>query len=410
VTKKSLLTVLALLGLITLALTAQISGRLTGSVVDPSGAVVPGAKVEVLLPGGGRAILSAETTSDGLFSLTGVPAGTYDVVIEAQGFRKRTERGIVLTPGKDTVLNAVRLEVGAVAEVVEVTSQAAGVQTSNAEVSLNFTRTQLQGLPVLNRSPQAFVTTQAGVNMSRETPTINGQRTTFTNVTLDGINIQDNFIRTNAVTFSPFVLLADQVAEFTIHTSNASSAQGGGASQVIFVTPSGTNQYHGSVFWQNRNNAFAANTWFNNQARVSQPFLNQNQAGGSLGGPIFKDKLLFYVNYEAFRSRQQTGANRAILTSEARQGIFTYRDTGGAVRKVNVLQAAGVTADPATQAIIGKVRGAAAEHGRLPVQHSQQPAAGPYYRQGGLQPLHQAHFFRDLLLDHRHHRPARRLQ
>ncbi|HKX31182.1 MAG TPA: hypothetical protein VJ302_26065, partial [Blastocatellia bacterium] len=131
----------------------------------------------------------------------------------------------------------------------------------------------------------------------------------------------------------------------------------GGASQVAFVTPSGTNTYHGSVYWQNRNNAFAANTWFNNQSHVERPFLNSNWIGGSLGGPVIKDKLLFYGNFEALRQRQQQAANRTILTGTARQGIFTYRDRAGAVQRVNLLQAAGVALDPAAQAILQRVPG-----------------------------------------------------
>jgi len=335
---------------------AQVTGRISGSVVDQSEAVIPNAKIELILPGGARALFNGATSSEGLFNLAGVPAGAYELVITAQGYKKRVIKELVIRPGQDLALPVIQLEVGQVSETVQVT-ETQTVQTANAEVSLSITKNQIRELPVLGRSPQAFVTTQAGVGSGRGDPVINGQRTTFTNVTLDGINIQDNFIRTNAVNFSPNVLLLDQVAEVTISTSNTSSIAGGGASQVTFVTPSGTNAYHGSVYWQNRNNAVAANTWFNNRDGNERPFLNANWIGGTVGGPVIKDKLLFYFNYEAFRSRQQTSANRAILTSEARQGIFTYKDSTGAVRKVNVLQAAGVTADPAAQAIIAKVPG-----------------------------------------------------
>ncbi len=338
------------------AVFAQITGRISGSVTDQTGAVTPGATVEVMLSGGERAVFNATTTSEGLFSLAGVPAGAYNLVITAQGYKKRVMKDIVIRPGQELALPAIQLEVGQISETVQV-SETQSVQTANAEVSLSVTKNQIRELPVLGRSPQAFITTQAGVSTGRGDTVINGQRTTFTNVTLDGINIQDNFIRTNAVNFSPNVLLLDQVAEVTISTSNTSSIAGGGASQVTFVTPSGTNEFHGSGYWQNRNNAVAANTWFNNRDGIERPFLNANWIGGSIGGPVIKDKLLFYFNYEAFRSRQQTAANRAILTADARQGLFTYQDGTGAVRKVNVLQAAGVAADPATQAIIAKVPG-----------------------------------------------------
>src|SRR5215467_1824556 len=338
---------------------AQVTGRISGSVVDQSGAVIPNAKIELMLPGGARALLNTVSTNDGLFSLTGVLPGSYELAITAQGYKKRVMQEVAVRPGQELSLQAIQLEVGQVSETVQVTETQA-VQTANAEVSLSITRQQLKELPVLNRSPLGFVTTQAGVTVSggANASVINGQRTTFTNITLDGINIQDNFIRTNAVDFSPNVLLLDQVAEFTVSTSNTNASAGGGASQVAFVTPSGTNTYHGSGYWQNRNNAFAANTWFNNRDGVAKPFLNANWIGATFGGPVIKDKLLFYANYEVFRQRQQTSANRAILTDTARQGIFIYKDANGVVQRVNLLQTAGVSADPATQAILQKVPGA----------------------------------------------------
>src|SRR5215470_14902711 len=342
---------------------AQVTGRIIGSVVDQSGAVVPNARIELILPGGARAILNAVTTNEGLFSLTGVLPGSYQLTVTAQGYKKRVVQELAVRPGQELALPTIQLEIGQVTETVQVIETQAA-QTTNAEVSLSITRKQLKELPVLNRSPLSFVTTQAGVTVSggSNASVINGQRTTFTNITLDGINIQDNFIRTNAVDLSPNLLLLDQVAEFTVSTSNANASAGGGASQVSFVTPSGTNTYHGSGYWQNRNNAVAANTWFNNRDGVAKPFLNANWVGATFGGPAIKDRLLFYANYEVYRLRQQTQANRAILTDTARQGIFTYTDArhgqNNAVRQVNVLQAMGVSTQQGTQAIQQKVPGA----------------------------------------------------
>ncbi len=251
-----------------------------------------------------------------------------------------------MAAGAETSMPAIKLEVGSATEVVEVKENAETIQTTNAEIATSVGKQQVKDLPILSRSPQGFVDTQAGVNMSRGGDSvINGQRTTFTNVTLDGINIQDNYIRTNAVDFSPNLLLVDQVSEFTISTSNTNPAAGGGASQVMFVTPSGTNSLHGGGFSSNRNSALAANTWFNNQAGVKKPFLNQNQTGGNLGGPIKKDKLFFYANYELFLLKQQSAQQRTILTADADQGIFTYLNNG-APQKVNILTATGQKIDP----------------------------------------------------------------
>src|SRR5690242_6526571 len=169
-------------------LTAQVTSRLSGTVVDQTGAAVPAATVDVLLPDGAKPILTTTTTTEGIFAFAGIPAGTYDVAIMAAGFRKSTQRNVVLTAAAETSLPAVRLEVGSTTDTVEVKENALAVQTANAEVSLNISRVQIQDLPVLNRSPQGFVATQAGAQMGRGGVTIiNGQRTTFTNVTLDGI-------------------------------------------------------------------------------------------------------------------------------------------------------------------------------------------------------------------------------
>ncbi len=350
----SILAVLACMASVGLG---QDTGRLTGSVVDPTGSAVPGAKVELYLPGGSAPVLAATTTSDGLFSMIGVRPAFYDVHVEAPGFRRQTLLEVKVDPGRETSLPVIQLEIGSLTEVVEVSAVVQGIQTSNAEISTTVTNEQVRQLPLMNRSPLFLILSQAGVTSGRGNTVINGQRTSFANVTMDGINIQDNFIRSNALDFLPNLLLLDQVAEVTVVTSNAGAMFPGGTAQVSFVSPSGSNRYSGSLYWYNRNNALAANTWFNNRDGIKRPFLNQNQAGGTFGGPVFKDKLLFYTNYEAFRLVQQSTANRTILTADARQGIYTYRDAAGAIRKANVLQLSGVSMDPVTQQLLQQVPG-----------------------------------------------------
>lgn len=338
-----------------LALWAQDTGRLTGTVVDPTGAAVPGARVGLYLPGGETPILTGATTANGLFSFMGIRPGLYHLTVEAPGFRKYTLRAIEINAGRETGLPQIQLDLGPVTEVVEVTGVAQGVQTTTTEISTTISTEQVRRLPLINRSPLALIQSQAGVTLGRGNTVINGQRTSFANVTFEGVNAQDNFIRSNGLDFLPNLLLMDQVAEITIVTSNAGAMFPGGTAQVSFVAPSGSNQFRGSLYWYNRNNKLSANTWFNNRDGVARPFLNQNQAGGSLGGRIIRDKLLFYTNYELFRLRQQTSANRTILTADARQGIYTYRDSAGTVRKANLLQLAGVSADPAMQKLLEQV-------------------------------------------------------
>jgi hypothetical protein len=336
---------------------AQVAGQLVGSVVDQSGAAIPGATVSLLLPGGERPILSTTTSADGFFTFSNVRPETYDVTVEGAGFRKQLLRAVKVDPARETAIPTVRLEVQGVTAEIAVVESALTLQTTSADVSTTITNAQIQNLPLIDRYPMSLITTQAGVTDGRGPIVINGLRTSYGNVTMDGINIQDNLFRENGLNFIPNLLMTDQVAEISIQTSNAAATIGGGASHVSFVTPSGTNQYHGSLYWYNRNSIFAANDWFNNRDGLPNPFLNQNQVGGFLGGPIYKDRLLFYTNYEAFRLRQQESETRRIMTADARQGIFTYLDSAGTLRKVNVLQAAGVGADAAVQQLLANVPG-----------------------------------------------------
>lgn len=320
--------------LLTAATWAQVAGRLSGTVTDQTGSVVPGATVSLSLEGGEAALTKATTNEAGIFVFSGLQPVTYTVTVEISGFSKYVVRSTKVNPGQETALGQIALEVGTVAESVEVSAESIQVQTANAEIATNITNSQIMRLPQLNRSPLALLTSQAGVYASgRENTTINGLRTTYNNVTIDGVNIQDNFIRTNALDFLPNLLLSDQIAEVTVSTSNSSTNAGGGATQVAFVTPSGTNRFKGNLYWFNRNNIVAANGFFNNRDGIRRPFLNQNQVGGSLGGPIVKDKLFFYGNYEAFRLRQQSAANRTISpTKRGRAFSLTARPAARSAR------------------------------------------------------------------------------
>ena len=339
-------------------LCAQVSGRITGTVVDPTGAAVPDATVTLQLPGSGAVVYTTKTSNGGDYSILTVNPVTYDLVVESKGFLTAKIAGLKVDPGRSNDVPPIKLDVAGVTQSVEVTAATQSVQTSNAEVTTTIAKSQIQDLPITDRSPLGFLQTQAGINNAYGNTVVNGQRPSYTNITLDGINIQDNFIRSNAMDFAPNLLLLDQVAEMTVATSNASSSAFGGSAQVNIVSPSGTNEFHGALYWSNRNNAFAANSWFNNQSGVKLPFLNQNQMGGKLGGHIIKNKLFFYGNYEAYRQRQQTSENTTVLTDNARNGIYTYRDSGGNVQHVNILQAMGVQADPVMSKLLGMVPGA----------------------------------------------------
>jgi hypothetical protein len=335
----------------------QNTGRITGKVEDPAGAAVANAEIRLSLPGSAEPAFSTVSSGEGYFSFIGVPPGTFDLAVQSDGFQNSIFRAIKVDPGRQLSLPVIRLEIGAIAETIDVVANATGVQTSNVEVSNTVTSAQIQDLPVLDRQMIVLIKTQAGVSDSRGPTTVNGLRTSAVNVTVDGINVQDNYFRRNALDFMPNRPTTDQIAEFTLTTSNQNASVGGGAAQVIMVTPSGSNEYHGRLLWNNRNSHFAANDWFANQQRLAKPFLNQNQFGGYLGGAIVKNKLLFYGGFERLDARQQTSVNRRIFTADARQGIFTYRDNAGQVRRVNILEAMNVTADPTMLKLLDEVPG-----------------------------------------------------
>ncbi len=351
---------LLFLGLVSgLPALAQFSGRVTGTVMDSSGAAIPGAKVDLYIAGGQKPVLSVTTSAEGLFHFIGVRPADYDLTVESTGFVKAGIRGITVDAARETDVPAIKLALAAVKQTLDVSAELQGVETTSAEISGTISFDEIRNLPILDRDVLSVLQTQPGVvSNGNSTTVINGLRTSYSNVTLDGINIQDNYIRDNALDYSPNKLLMGQVRQMTLVSSNANAAATGGATETAFSTPSGTDQLHGEAFWYNRNNKFAANDWFNNQAGVPQTFLNQNQFGGSIGGPIRKDKLFYYFNYESVRSHQQVPANTVILTAPARSGIFSYRDSAGTLHQVNVLSSRGITQiDPAMQALLNQVPG-----------------------------------------------------
>ena len=170
------------------------------------------------------------------------------------------------------------------------------VSTTTPEVSATVLQRQVLDIPLANRDVTNLIKLQPGVQpfINRTNTSINGGRPTWTTVTLDGINIQDNFIRTNSLDFLPNRPTSDTIAEFSITTSVSGADAAGGASSVRMITPSGSNRFTGSVFEFNRDAKYAANSFFNNAARPSVPKaeLSRHQFGGRFGGPIQKNKIV----------------------------------------------------------------------------------------------------------------------
>jgi Carboxypeptidase regulatory-like domain/TonB dependent receptor len=330
------------------------TGRLVGTVSDASG-VIPGASISVKDNKTSKE-RTVTASDDGSFTVSQLEPGTYTVAVTAAGHKAFTASDVKIDVGRDYSLNPA-LEVGNISENVTVVAGTDVINSSNAELSNTVSPRQIQELPLNGRNPLALILLQAGTSSNGAQGTsINGQRPSATNITLDGLNIQDNFIRANASSFTQIAVSTDDVAEFTLTTQNASGDQGFGASQVQLVTPRGSNEFHGALFEYNRNSRFGANTFFNNAAGSFSPtdplvvsgqkvageaknprtFRNFNQFGGRISGPVLKNRVFFFFNYEGQRDRVSQSTLRTVLTSSARQGIFTYNDNGGVRRQINL--------------------------------------------------------------------------
>ena len=333
---------------------AQTSlGRMSGTVLDSSGAVLPGATITMTSDQTAQ-VQTTTSTETGAFLFPLVPVGTYKVEIELQGFKSATFTKVSVAVAQEYSLTA-RLELGNVSENVTVEAGASLVPTTSPEVTTTVGQGQIVSLPLNGRNPISLVQLQAGVaSLGRTNTAINGGRPTWTQVTQDGINIQDNFIRTNSVDFVPNRPTSDNVGEFSIVTTAQGVDNAAGASQVRMITPAGTNSFRGNAYEYNRHSDFAANTFFNKRSNLPVSYLNRNQFGGSVGGPLRKNKLFFYANYEAFRQEQQVAQNYVIpVRSDLLTGNFRYFVAAdGSVRSANVLQLAGQTIDPAVQSEI----------------------------------------------------------
>lgn len=337
------------------------TGSLVGVISGPDG-VLPNATVTVTFNQTGK-IKTVVTDGDGAFSLAQLEPGVYTVNVTASGFKTFIANEVKIDIGREYSLPTT-LELGSVQENVTVTAGADVLTSTSAQVTNTVSPQQILSLPLITRNPLNLTTLQAGTASNPfQGTSINGMRTTQTNITRDGISINDAFIRANATDFAPGRPSVDDTGEFTISTTNQEADLGSGGAQIILVTPRGTQDFHGALFAYNRNSEFAANNFFSNRAgryvgtdpavlqglkkvgefRNPRPFRNRNQYGGKIGGafpvfnfgeggPVFnKNKGFFFFAYEKVNDPISTlSAPRTILTPSARAGTFTFnRATAG---------------------------------------------------------------------------------
>ncbi len=312
----------------------NVTGSITGVVTDPSDAVVSGAQVVAHNLDTG-VDTSATTNADGLYRIDFLPAGHYQVTVDAKGFSRSTLPEFSLEAVETPTLN-VKLTVGAATTTVNVSGAPPILNTSDPTISSTFTSNTISNFPlngldfsaITLYQPGAVDTggTQGPTGIERstyfvDTPNMNGNRAQGNNYTLDGIDINETF--NNLIAYSP---APDSLQEIKVLTANSpaqfGNVDGGG---VVSILKSGTNAFHGSAYGYVQDYRLDANSWQNNQSRPITPVnpFSQAQFGGSLGGPIIRNKLFFFVDYLGSRYHKGGLDYASVFTAQERTGNFS---------------------------------------------------------------------------------------
>ena len=315
---------------------------LHGVVTDTSGATIAGATATMVNVGQGLQRV-AETSAGGEYDFSSLPPGNYTLTVEASGFRKYERKEIQLLVSSPATVN-VTLDLGSSTQTVEVTVQAETLNTTDASLGIAFNENQVKGLPLDGRNVPDLLTLQPGVvytgnrsdidqKMDSRSGSVNGARSDQSNITLDGVQVNEQ----GGVAFkSVLPVTLDSVQEFRVTTTNYNAEQGGSSgAQVALVTKSGTDSFHGSAYEYNRNTATSANDWFVKQSELNAgdpnkaPKLIRNVFGASLGGPIKKERLFFFLNFEGTRRVEEASKTQQVPSVALRDGIIQYICAGG---------------------------------------------------------------------------------
>jgi Carboxypeptidase regulatory-like domain/TonB-dependent Receptor Plug Domain len=308
------------------------SGTISGTISDPTGAVIVGAQVTIhdVKTDANR---STTTNTQGFYEFLAVKPSVYDLSVEIKGFEKAVKHQINVVVGLESHLD-VALKPGSVTETVEVKTEVPLIEPEKTNVSYSIESQQIQNLPLQGRqfldlalltpgvTAQAPGTQAGGINVS-------GMRSQSNNFTLSGISINDPQVNGPLNLFH----IADAVQEFNVNTSIAGTDLGrSSGAQVTIITKSGTNTYHGSAFYYGRNEALDANDWFLNLAGKPRNVLRRHQYGGTIGGFVFKDKTFWFLSFEGFKEKSPlpqlstvpTAAARATVTDPVSQKLLQF--------------------------------------------------------------------------------------
>jgi hypothetical protein len=335
---------------------SQSSTLLRGRVIDPHGAAIT--EAVVTLTNAGTGFNRATTTNgQGEYQFLQVAPGTYKLVVAKAGFAQATRDDVQLLVNTPTSLD-LRLELGKTTDTVNVSAEASTINTVDASIGNAFSEDQVRELPLETRNVVALLSLQPGVTTNGE---VMGARRDANNITLDGVDVNDNqnagLVAQNNTTGNTYQgvngnsnnvnsgfnsvlpIPLDSVQEFRVTVGGEGVSQGrSSGGQVVLVTKSGSNQLHGSLYEYNRNTATSANTWFNNQSGVPVQQLVRNQFGVSVGGPIKKNRLFYFVNWEQRIDSSSVAQVRAVPSETLKQGILLAQLTDGSVQSIGPSQ------------------------------------------------------------------------
>ncbi len=359
---------------------STVQTTITGTVTDQTGAVIPNAQIHVVHRDTGQQF-DVTTNPEGRYAVPSVPEGLYTIQASAHGFRSEVVQNAKVDIGTPLTQDF-RLEVGSASERVEVQANATQVETTSATVGTTVTGRQITELPFTSRDALdlALLTPGSSANGAPRQSSFNGLGHEAINITMDGIDTQDNLLKSSngGGMYTYIRPRVDAIDEFNIQTAvEGAESSSEGAVQIKFVTKRGTNQFHGGGYWYLRNTDLDANYYFNNETGLPRQQLKLNQFGGKVGGPILKNKLFFFINAEWFLLPESNLRQRTVLNTNASQGIFTYTGAkDGQTHTVNLLALAAQNSYPSTPNpeianILGLINANRASTGITPLNSNQ---------------------------------------
>ena len=326
-----------LLTLLAVSLFGQTTS-ITGTVADPSGAVIPNASVTITNTATG-AQRTTVADSQGRYTISQVTPGTYRLVAKASGFADAAIANLELLVNQPATVPITFEKVGSTMQTVEVEAAAEQVNTTDASIGNAISSQAIIEMPMFARNVAGLLAFQPGVtsfgsfgaqNLDFRSGSVNGGKSDQSNITLDGVDVADQ--NTRQAFTSVLRVTLDSVEEFRTVTSNGDAATGrGSGADVALVTKSGTNELHGSLYEYRRGTEMAANSFFSNRSGVPRAPLLINIFGVSLGGPVKKNRIFYFVNYEGRRDASAASVTRTVPTETLKQGIILYHNTAGQI-------------------------------------------------------------------------------